>query len=95
MSDGCVACRHARLHTQVVNSYVDSNPNIKWCPRPGCNYTISLQQLVRDKQVPAGSVPKGSLTVRCACGHAFCWNCLEDAHDPASCEQVRAVCCLL
>ena len=32
----------------------------------------------------------GPLTVRCACGYAFCWHCLERAHEPASCAQVRS-----
>lgn len=81
-------CSFERLQQQVLRSYVDSNPHIKWCPRPGCGCSISLADQLSKKNISAASVEAGSLTVTCACGHAFCWNCLEEAHEPASCEQV-------
>ena len=74
----------------MLNSYVDSNPHMKWCPRPGCGCSISLRQQVRDSKVPAEALASaGPLTVRCKCGYAFCWHCGEQSHEPASCEQVR------
>jgi ankyrin repeat and IBR domain-containing protein 1 len=88
---GRFLCSYPRLQRQVLNSYVDSNPHIKWCPRPGCGCSISLSQQVKERNVTVEAIKRsGPLTVRCACGYAFCWHCLDAAHEPASCEQVRS-----
>lgn len=67
---------------------MDSNPSIKWCPRPGCGCSISLADQLRARNLDASAVHRPSLTVRCSCGHAFCWHCLEEGHEPALCSQV-------
>ena len=83
----CV-CSSEQLQRQVLRCYIDSNPHIKWCPRPNCNFSISLADQIRKHSVSPTALNTGAFTVHCACGHAFCWNCLEEAHEPASCDQV-------
>jgi hypothetical protein len=84
------AQKYAHLERQVLNSYVDSNPLMKWCPRPGCGCSISLaQQVHSDAMLVKALKGHTPLTVHCKCGHAFCWHCGETAHEPALCEQVK------
>uniref|UniRef100_A0A0D9XGP2 RBR-type E3 ubiquitin transferase n=1 Tax=Leersia perrieri TaxID=77586 RepID=A0A0D9XGP2_9ORYZ len=52
----------------------DSSGAIKWCPAAGCSLAV------------AGD---GATDAFCACGHAFCISCGEDAHRPVSCSTVR------
>lgn len=41
--------------------------------------------------LPADEEEEAGLDAECsACGGAFCWQCGEDAHEPASCSQVPA-----
>ena len=49
---------------------MDSNPNIKWCPFPGCGRAVKLPDLEdRVKKAPADT----SRAVDCGNGHYFCW----------------------
>lgn len=59
----------------LLQSFCNNNKDIAWCPSPGCSYIISY---------PGG----GRNDIDCICGHKFCFNCVEDAHRPASCEDV-------
>ncbi|ONK80056.1 uncharacterized protein A4U43_C01F13350 [Asparagus officinalis] len=59
----------------LIRSYVESKKNVKWCPAPGCYFAVSL----------VANINKNS-SVHCRCGHAFCWNCAEEAHRPVDCE---------
>ena len=47
----------------------------KACTRPGCELFVLF------------SVDKR--TVRCRCDNEFCFSCGEDAHTPATCDQVK------
>ncbi|GAQ91019.1 hypothetical protein KFL_007140020 [Klebsormidium nitens] len=58
-------------------SYVEDNRMAKWCPAPGCVY--SVEDLT-------GS---SSMDVLCRCGHNFCWECVEEAHRPVDCATVN------
>ena len=63
-------------------SFVDDNPNVKWCVAPGCERAI---------EVASSRVgPTTAADVSCACGAAFCWACAEDAHRPVACATARA-----
>eukprot|EP00808_Paulinella_micropora_P018759 g21844.t1 len=57
----------------LLHSYVDDNPDVVWCPKPGCGNVV------------LGSLRKR--TVLCSCGQQFCFSCLTDAHAPTSCEE--------
>jgi ariadne-1 len=49
---------------------------VRWCPAPGCGNAVNTD-------TPLGQ------TVRCTCGHSFCFRCGEEPHGPAYCEHVR------
>lgn len=57
----------------LLQSYVDDNTRIKWCPSvPHCGNAICVEE---DK----------FCEVICACGLQFCFNCSSEAHSPCSC----------
>lgn len=68
-----------------IKAFVDSNPNICWCPHPGCSQAVSCPPLSEDHTHSNGEA-KGQ-TVPCGNGHYFCWGCLGEAHEPCSCAQ--------
>ena len=46
-------------------SFIDSNPNVKWCPRPGCEHSVSCDR--RGRKAP----------VKCTCHLEFCFQCAD------------------
>ena len=54
-----------------IKAFVDSNPNICWCPHPGCNQAIQKPAFLDDIQTSATDV-KGTV-VHCDFNHYFCW----------------------
>ena len=61
-----------------LRNFVDQRDDIKWCPHPGC--AGAVRRLRRGRHV--GKIGD------CGRGHAFCFECGEAAHDPATCAQV-------
>lgn len=59
----------------IAKEFVSANKRIKWCPAPGCEHALQLPS--------AGAIP-----VRCSCGHFFCFQCLQAAHEPIRCEML-------
>ena len=70
-----------------IKAFVDSNPNMRWCPHPGCGQAVqkpaSLTEAQNETEVvvagaygtaEAVSEPKEIAAVVC-CGdnHYFCW----------------------
>jgi len=60
----------------ITNSFVQDHPHLKWCPSPGCSNAIH-----------ATSVDHSP--VSCSCGHAFCFKCGRDPHEPILCEYLK------
>jgi ariadne-1 len=60
----------------VTKSYVDQNPEVKWCPAPGCGKALHADQCHRGVGF-------------CTCGYRFCWQCSSEAHAPASCIEIE------
>ena len=63
----------------MVQSFVDRNKSMRWCPAPKCEFIVSA--------------PVGTLNVKCqgrttACGCHFCFKCGEEAHQPSSCVEL-------
>ncbi|WAR10894.1 AKIB1-like protein [Mya arenaria] len=85
----------ARRYLQFdIKAFVDSNPNIKWCPFPGCGRAVRFPEVVegaqsvtspRHSQIPADN----SRAVDCGSGHHFCWECSGEAHEPCSCDNLQ------
>ncbi|KAF4655879.1 hypothetical protein FOL47_009251 [Perkinsus chesapeaki] len=61
-----------------AQNYVDVSKDVRWCPAPGCGRSVKLD-----------STESTATTVRCTCGHEFCFACLKDPHEPAKCGQVE------
>ncbi|KAK0429294.1 hypothetical protein QR680_011298 [Steinernema hermaphroditum] len=66
----------------IVNHFVqsDSTEPKKWCPAPNCGRVVKVLQRRYSYEVR---------TVRCDCGHEFCFTCLHDRHEPVSCDNLR------
>ncbi|ANB15420.1 E3 ubiquitin-protein ligase HEL1 [Sugiyamaella lignohabitans] len=66
----------------LVATFVDGNQHYKWCPAPDCDNAIECNVDFQDlkKVVPS---------VKCSCGHEFCFGCGDDEHQPAMCVLVK------
>jgi len=60
----------------VTKTFVEDNAHITWCPAPRCGNAITADML-------------HGTTVKCRCGFSFCFSCHNEAHVPASCDQVK------
>lgn len=72
-----------------IKAFVDSNPNIRWCPHPGCCQAVGRPSTLEQSNLSpshSSELVKGQ-TVACGSGHYFCWDCLGEAHEPCSCKQ--------
>jgi len=64
----------------MLRSFVEDNPQIKWCPAPGCTYCIRCDRRNRKE------------AVTCKCGSRHCFNCNDKEigdHMPCPCEQIE------
>jgi len=68
---------YARYVRFLLQSFVDDNDRAKWCPGRGCTNAVTADMIQRGQ------------TVVCTCGTRFCFRCHEDAHLPATCEQIK------
>eukprot|EP01124_Arcella_intermedia_P024768 TRINITY_DN4251_c0_g2_i1.p1 TRINITY_DN4251_c0_g2~~TRINITY_DN4251_c0_g2_i1.p1 ORF type:complete len:734 (-),score=150.77 TRINITY_DN4251_c0_g2_i1:19-2220(-) len=67
----------SRFNKSLAESFVNDNSSIKWCPAPNCKYAIVLEEFNSQQNE----------SVICKCGYAFCFRCLEIAHNPSFCKQ--------
>ncbi|XP_045177754.2 ankyrin repeat and IBR domain-containing protein 1-like [Mercenaria mercenaria] len=87
----------ARRYLQFdIKAFVDSNPNIKWCPFPGCGRAVKLPEMSEGATASGVTSPRHSKipndtsrAVDCGNGHYFCWECVGEAHEPCSCESLQ------
>ncbi|KAJ8019672.1 Ankyrin repeat and IBR domain-containing protein 1 [Holothuria leucospilota] len=76
-----------------IKAFVDSNPNLKWCPKVECGRAVKIPDLPGDGSSHRGSTsspsspPPMSRAVDCGSGHFFCWDCCGEPHAPCSCEN--------
>lgn len=52
---------------------------MKWCPAANCQNAIKLE---------AGRIASQLASIRCSCGHYFCFHCQGASHDPIPCEML-------
>jgi ariadne-1 len=52
----------------ILNSFVEGQKSIKWCPKPGCEYAVNY----------SGGGDKG---ISCKCGHLFCYSVSRNSHN--------------
>lgn len=66
----------AKYINYMKNSFIDDNPNLRWCPNSNCKKIVS----VKSKFI------RGAV---CVCGEKFCFDCFAEPHDPLSCENYK------
>ncbi|KAE9550950.1 hypothetical protein FO519_005839 [Halicephalobus sp. NKZ332] len=59
----------------LINSFVECNKLLKWCPAANCGRVIKLNN-AEFRAVP----------VTCVCDYTFCFNCSNEWHEPIDCE---------
>lgn len=67
----------ARYRRFFHKSFIDTSPNLDYCPAPNCNIVHSYTTGIRKD-------------ITCECKHQFCWRCKNKAHNPCSCEDMGA-----
>lgn len=73
-----------RYRELLDRTYVDDNPNLKWCPHPDCQFACYTSQ------APPRKLNQIIPTVMCRCGHDFCFGCgFADDHRPLICKYVK------
>lgn len=59
-----------------IKSFVDTSPDLNYCPSPECNivhfYTTGIRK-----------------DITCECKYQFCWRCKHIGHNPCSCEDIE------
>ncbi|WFD30423.1 RBR-type E3 ubiquitin transferase [Malassezia sp. CBS 17886] len=71
-----------RYRVLLDRAYVDDNQSVRWCPAPDCELAVECH--VTPKQLKS-VIP----SVRCGCGHWFCFGCGLAAHQPVICAIVK------
>jgi len=71
--------QYLRYQWFLLKSFVDNCPKVVWCSNPvSCGFAVFYGGL----DLPS------VLDVQCECGWRFCFHCGEEAHQPASCQQL-------
>ncbi|KAK9832549.1 hypothetical protein WJX81_008317 [Elliptochloris bilobata] len=80
----------ARYERLLAQQYVDANPRLRWCQRPGCGRSLALDAREGAADgMAAAAANRRALDVACDCGAAFCFSCLRAPHEPAGCDSAR------
>ncbi|XP_015762798.1 PREDICTED: ankyrin repeat and IBR domain-containing protein 1-like [Acropora digitifera] len=58
-------------------AFVESNPNLKWCPSPGCGQAVRLPSSMLPSSPVAVDSYSSKETEAMICKYEFCWVCLE------------------
>ena len=84
----------------ITKGFVDQNPNMQWCPAPGCTNAVLCElstgmpqmrlTLSVTSELIRCDLHLPELRVPCNCGYRFCFVCHGEAHAPAKCEDVCA-----
>ncbi|GAM20611.1 hypothetical protein SAMD00019534_037860, partial [Acytostelium subglobosum LB1] len=61
---------------RLALTFVDKNPNMRWCPTAGCGNALKADS-------------QSESVAQCTCGFRICFKCNQESHVPASCEQIK------
>ena len=61
------------LHLFHLQAFVDTNPNLRWCPHPGCGRAVKLPEMPTSLPRHSASANAKAKAVDCGDGHYFCW----------------------
>lgn len=64
-----------------LNDFVANNPNMTWCPSPGCSRAVVRASVDEKSHFQSSD---------CGNGHTFCFECLGPPHDPCPCDKWKA-----
>ncbi|KAI9593066.1 hypothetical protein BDF19DRAFT_387664 [Syncephalis fuscata] len=73
---------YKRYRMLLMRTFVDDNPQLRWCPAPSCEYAVECA-------VPQAALNTIVPTVQCRCGTTFCHGCGLEDHLPCICHIVR------
>ncbi|KAJ3213366.1 hypothetical protein HDU67_002948 [Dinochytrium kinnereticum] len=73
---------HEKYRSLLLRTYVDDNASLKWCPAPNCEFAVECK-------VPSTALQEIVPTVKCRCGHKFCFGCGLLDHQPCVCHLVK------
>ncbi|KAJ1983073.1 hypothetical protein H4R34_001495 [Dimargaris verticillata] len=73
---------YRRYEGLLLRSFVDENDAMRWCPAPGCEYVVECH-------TPHSALTSIVPTVRCQCGHLFCFGCGLSDHQPCICVLAK------
>lgn len=65
-----------KYKTFLLNSFIDSNKLMKWCPAADCENAVYYEL-------------GASRDVYCECGYSFCFTCEREAHAPVDCYYLK------
>jgi len=65
---------HSKYQQYSLDSFVDINRMLRWCPGQGCARAVKA--------------PATSRHIKCLCGCAFCFRCGEESHAPSACAEL-------
>lgn len=77
---------------------MDDSSNLRWCPAPNCEYAIECNigassstssRAAAKRRKREGPTSYIVPTVKCQCGHSFCFSCGLEGHAPAVCDIVK------
>lgn len=90
--------RFDRYKILLTRTYVDDSSNLRWCPAPNCEFAIECNICASSSSSSRAAAkrrrrdgPRDHIvpTVKCQCGHSFCFSCGNEGHAPAVCDVVR------
>ena len=69
-----------RYQRSLIESFVETNRSTRWCPGNGCTMIVKLKTYT----------PNYAPMIKCEiCGAIFCFQCLEQWHEPMQCSLLR------
>eukprot|EP01132_Coremiostelium_polycephalum_P010269 gene10269-12596_t len=67
---------YSKYLERLAQTFVDKNPNMRWCPAPGCGNALKADSALET-------------VAQCSCGYRICFKCNQEAHVPANCDQIK------